>query len=351
LSEVTLGRRTMDEGVSRRNRKLVAAWLLISCFMVWVMVGIGGYTRDSGSGLSIMDWDPIIGTLPPLSQAAWNQLFALYKTIPQYQILHQGMDLAGFKALFWPEYFHRLWGRLIGVEFFVPLVVFIATRRVEARLIPWLLLLFVLGGLQGAIGWFMVASGFDPNSVAVQPWRLSLHFSFAIFLYIALFWTALTVLQPEPVRLPGLRGIKIWAVASILCVGATMFAGTFVSGTHAISIFDPAKNIGMGAPPPGYLSMNMFADKAAVLFNHQALAALTVFVLLTTVTVTLRSPASKTIRDAGLLVGALVMLQFILGVTALVSQMFDIGVAHQMDAVLLLTACLLLLHRLRGAVR
>jgi cytochrome c oxidase assembly protein subunit 15 len=341
----------MDEGVSRRNRKLVAAWLLISCFMVWVMVGIGGYTRDSGSGLSIMDWDPIIGTLPPLSQAAWNQLFALYKTIPQYQILHQGMDLAGFKALFWPEYFHRLWGRLIGVEFFVPLVVFIATRRVEARLIPWLLLLFVLGGLQGAIGWFMVASGFDPNSVAVQPWRLSLHFSFAIFLYIALFWTALTVLQPEPVRLPGLRGIKIWAVASILCVGATMFAGTFVSGTHAISIFDPAKNIGMGAPPPGYLSMNMFADKAAVLFNHQALAALTVFVLLTTVTVTLRSPASKTIRDAGLLVGALVMLQFILGVTALVSQMFDIGVAHQMDAVLLLTACLLLLHRLRGAVR
>jgi cytochrome c oxidase assembly protein subunit 15 len=351
LSEVTLGRRAMDEGVSRRNRKLVAAWLLISCFMVWVMVGIGGYTRDSGSGLSIMDWDPIIGTLPPLSQAAWNQLFALYKTIPQYQILHQGMDLAGFKALFWPEYFHRLWGRLIGVEFFVPLVVFIATRRVEARLIPWLLLLFVLGGLQGAIGWFMVASGFDPNSVAVQPWRLSLHFSFAIFLYIALFWTALTVLRPEPVRLPGLRGIKIWAVASILCVGATMFAGTFVSGTHAISIFDPAKNIGMGAPPPGYLSMNMFADKAAVLFNHQALAALTVFVLLTTVTVTLRSPASKTIRDAGLLVGALVMLQFILGVTALVSQMFDIGVAHQMDAVLLLTACLLLLHRLRGAVR
>lgn len=351
MSEVTLGRRAMDEGVSRRNRKLVAAWLLISCFMVWVMVGIGGYTRDSGSGLSIMDWDPIIGTLPPLSQAAWNQLFALYKTIPQYQILHQGMDLAGFKALFWPEYFHRLWGRLIGVEFFVPLVVFIATRRVEARLIPWLLLLFVLGGLQGAIGWFMVASGFDPNSVAVQPWRLSLHFSFAIFLYIALFWTALTVLRPEPVRLPGLRGIKIWAVASILCVGATMFAGTFVSGTHAISIFDPAKNIGMGAPPPGYLSMNMFADKAAVLFNHQALAALTVFVLLTTVTVTLRSPASKTIRDAGLLVGALVMLQFILGVTALVSQMFDIGVAHQMDAVLLLTACLLLLHRLRGAVR
>jgi cytochrome c oxidase assembly protein subunit 15 len=315
------------------------------------MVGIGGYTRDSGSGLSIMDWDPIIGALPPLSQSAWDKLFALYQTIPQYKILHQGMDLAGFKTLFWPEYLHRLWGRLIGVEFFVPLVVFAATRRIEARLIPRLALLFVLGGLQGAIGWFMVASGFDPNSVAVQPWRLSLHFSFAIFLYIAIFWTALSVLQPEPVRLPGLRRIKFWAIASILCVGVTMFAGTFVSGTHAISIFNPAKNIGMGAPPPGYLSMNMFADKAAVLFNHQVLATLTVLVLLTTVTVTLRSQAPKPVRDAGLLVGALVILQFVLGVTALVSQMFDIGVAHQMDAVLLLTACLLLLHRLRGAVR
>lgn len=351
MSEVILGRRTIDEAVSQRNRKWVAAWLLTSCFMVWVMVGIGGYTRDSGSGLSIMNWDPIIGALPPLSQTAWDKLFALYQTIPQYKILHQGMDLAGFKTLFWPEYIHRLWGRLIGLEFFVPLVVFIVTRRIEARLIPWLALLFVLGGLQGAIGWFMVASGFDPNSVAVQPWRLSLHFSFAILLYIAIFWTALTVLQPEPVRLPGLRGLKFWAIASTLCVGAAMFAGTFVSGTHAISIFDPAKNIGMGAPPPGYVSMNMFADKAAVLFNHQALATLTVLVLLTTVTMTLRSQAPKPVRDAGLLVGALVILQFVLGVTALVSQMFDIGVAHQMDAVLLLTACLLLLHRLRGAMR
>jgi cytochrome c oxidase assembly protein subunit 15 len=349
MSEVILGQRTETMAASRQNRKLVAAWLLTSCFMIWVMVGIGGYTRDSGSGLSIMDWDPIIGTLPPLSTAAWNKMFALYQTIPQYKILHQGMDLAGFKALFWPEYLHRLWGRLIGVVFFLPLVAFIATRRIEARLIPWLILLFIMGGLQGAIGWFMVASGFDPNSVAVQPWRLSLHFTFAMFLYIAVFWTALTVLQPEPVLLPGTRKIKFLAIASIVCLGATMFAGTFVSGTHAIDAFNLAKNTGMGAPPPGYLTMNMFADKPAVLFNHQALASLTVLVLLTTATVTLRSNAPKPVRDAGLLVGGFVILQFILGVAALVSKMFDIGVVHQMDAVLLLTACLLLLHRLRGA--
>jgi len=180
-----------------RNRRLVALWLFAVCFMIWVMVGIGGYTRDAGAGLSIMDWDPIIGTLPPLSDAAWNKLFLLYQTIPQYHLEHQGMDLAGFKTLFWPEYVHRLWGRLIGFVFFVPLVAFTVTGRIEKRLIPWLVLLFILGGLQGAIGWFMVASGFDPNSVAVQPARLSLHFCFAMFLLIAILWTALTVLRPQ----------------------------------------------------------------------------------------------------------------------------------------------------------
>ena len=190
------------------NRNLVAAWLYAVCFMIWIMVGIGGFTRETGSGLSIMNWDPIIGAIPPLSTAAWNKLFALYQTIPQAQILHKGMDLAGFKQLFWPEYFHRLWGRLIGVVFFVPLLVFIATKRIEARLIPWLVLLFVLGGLQGAIGWFMVASGFDPNSIAVQPWRLTLHFSFAMFLYVAVLWTGLTVRHPIPAAPAGQRRLK-----------------------------------------------------------------------------------------------------------------------------------------------
>jgi cytochrome c oxidase assembly protein subunit 15 len=219
-----------------QNRRLVALWLFAVCFMIWVMVGIGGYTRDAGAGLSIMDWDPIIGTLPPLSTAAWNKIFALYQTIPQYQIEHQGMDLAGFKGLFWPEYIHRLWGRLIGVVFFVPLIGFILTRRIEKRLIPWLALLFALGGLQGAIGWFMVASGFDPNSVAVEPWRLCLHFCFAMFLYVAVLWTGLTVLTPIATPIPNTTLLRGLVVALIACIAFTMFAGTFVSGTGADDI-------------------------------------------------------------------------------------------------------------------
>lgn len=337
-----------DTAAMAQNRKRVALWLFAVCFMIWVMVGIGGYTRDSGSGLSIMDWAPIMGTLPPMTDAAWNKVFGLYQGIPQYQILHPGMDLAGFKALFWPEYIHRLWGRLIGIVFFVPLVYFIATRRLEARLIPWLILLFILGGLQGAIGWFMVASGFDPNSVAVQPWRLSLHFSFAMLLFAAVLWTGLTVLNPKPARITGQRATKIFTHVAALCLVLAMFAGTFVSGTHAIAVFNPATGAGLGMPPPGWPA-GVFASRAAILFNHQALAAITLIAILSAAVTALRSGAPTPVRDAGLAIAALVILQFILGVTALVSQKFDIGVAHQMNAVLLFTACIVLIHHLRGA--
>ena len=331
------------------NRVLVSGWLFLLCFMIWIMVGIGGYTRETGSGLSIMNWDPIMGALPPMSAAAWNAVFAKYQTISQYQILHQGMDLAGFKKLFWPEYIHRLWGRLMGVVLLVPLIGFALTGRIGKRLIPWLILLFIMGGLQGAIGWFMVSSGFFAGSTAVEPWRLSLHFGAAMLLYVAVLWTALTVRHPTPTDPFEQRGLQRLAKLAILLLCCTMFAGTFVSGTHAISVFDPAKDIGIGLPPPGYPYTEFFVDRATILFNHQALATLTTLVLLITATKAMRGGADAPIRDAGLMIAGLVLLQFTLGVSALVSKMIDLGVAHQMNAVLLLSACVLLLHRLRGA--
>jgi cytochrome c oxidase assembly protein subunit 15 len=350
LSTTTYAARAHSAG-SASNRNLVAGWLFAVCFMIWIMVGIGGFTRETGSGLSIMNWDPIVGAIPPLSAPAWDKLFTLYKTIPQAQILHPGITLDGFKTLFWPEYIHRLWGRLIGVVFFVPLVAFIATRRIEARLIPWLVLLFVLGGLQGAIGWFMVSSGFFAHSTAVEPWRLSLHFSAAMFLYAAILWTGLTVLHPQPARLPRTRTLKFLVLAATVLLCVTMFAGTFVSGTHAITAFNAATGAGMGAPPPGYSLAESFSDKATVLFNHQAIATLTAVLLIATGVMALRGAYPGAVRDPGIAILGLVILQFILGVTALVSQLMDIGVAHQMNAVLLLTACLVLLHNLRKAAR
>lgn len=339
-----------NTAASPQNRRLVAAWLFLLAFMIWVMVGIGGYTRDTGSGLSIMDWDPIMGALPPLSDAAWNAVFAKYQTISQYKLLHQGMDLNGFKQLFWPEYIHRLWGRLMGVVLLVPLVIFALTGRIEKRLIPWLVLLFILGGLQGAIGWFMVSSGFFPNSVAVEPWRLSLHFFAAMFLLGAVLWTALTVQSPEPTRYPGCKGLKRLATGAFHLLLLAMFGGTFVSGVHGITAFDPAHGIGTGQPPAHWPFSGIFTDTATIIFDHQLLAVLATLLILTlTVQALRRAETPAPVRDAALAAGGLVILQFLLGFAALMSKMLDLGVVHQMNAVLLLATLLLLLHRLRGA--
>ncbi len=336
---------------SQANRKLVSNWLFLLAFMIWVMVGIGGYTRDSGSGLSIMKWEPIIGVLPPLSQDAWNKVFALYKTIPQYHLEHQGMDLAGFQKLFWPEYIHRLWGRLMGAVLLLPLILFTLTGRIEKRLIPWLVLLFLLGGLQGFIGWFMVSSGFRADSIAVEGWRLSLHFFGAMFLFGAVLWTALVVRAPEPVRYEGMRGLRRHTLMAFLLLLLAMWGGTMVSGIHGIADFSMAKNIGTGAPPPGWPMSGLLNSAAAIIFGHQLLAVLAAVAILSLTVRALRGEAPGPVRDGALLVGGLVILQFVLGVTALVSGRIDIGVVHQMNAVLLLGGLLLMLYRLRGAAR
>src|SRR5579872_1528916 len=169
-----------DRAASRKNRRLVALWLFGVASMVFVMVVLGGVTRLTGSGLSIMEWAPLAGALPPMSDAEWQRLFHLYQQIPQYALINEGFGLAGFKQIFWLEWIHRLWGRLIGLAFLGPLIWFWATGRIDRRLRPRLVLLFVLGGLQGAVGWFMVASGFLPDATTVSPLRLVVHLGLAL---------------------------------------------------------------------------------------------------------------------------------------------------------------------------
>lgn len=336
---------------SPENRKLVSNWLFLLAFMIWVMVGIGGYTRDSGSGLSIMHWEPLIGIWPPLSDKAWNQLFALYKAIPQYQILHPNMGLDGFKQLFWPEYIHRCWGRLMGAVLLLPLIAFALTRRVEKRLIPWLFLLFILGGLQGVIGWFMVSSGFRPDSIAVEGWRLSLHFFCAMFLFVAVLWTALVIRFPKIHLYAGLRGLKQHTIIALILLLLAMWGGTMVSGIHGIADFSIANNVGDGVPPAGWPMSGLLASPSAIIFLHQCLAVLATIAILSLTVRTLRMDLPTPVRDASLVAGGLVLLQFILGVTALVSAKIDLGVVHQMNAVLLLGSLVLMFFHLRGATR
>jgi len=340
-----------DRAATRQSRRLVAIWLFAVAAMIMVMIVLGGATRLSGSGLSIMEWAPLMGALPPVSDAEWQRLFALYQRIPQYSLVNEGFGLSGFKQIFWLEWTHRLWGRLIGCVFLLPLIWLWATARVERRLVPRLALLFALGGLQGAVGWFMVASGFLPEATAVSPYRLVVHLVLALLLYSAVFWTALSTLWPvriaSPVR-PWLPGLVI-ACAGM--VSLTIVAGGFVAGLHAGLVYNSFPLMDGHLVPDGYatlhpLWLNLTENVPAVQFDHRVLATVTL-VLLSVMAVL--GPRAGLPRSLAAWLGAAVAAQYLLGVTTLLWVVpVGLATAHQFGAVLLLTAVLAVLHHLTG---
>lgn len=333
----------------------VALWLFVLCGMVLVMVTLGGATRLTGSGLSIMEWAPIMGVLPPLSEAEWQRLYALYQTIPQYDLVHQGFGIAGFKGIFWLEWVHRLWGRLMGVALLAPLVWFAVRGRVSRGLALRMAGLLLLGALQGAIGWFMVASGFDADRTAVSPYRLVMHLTLAVSLYAALLWTALGVWRQAagPVT-----GVPAWTIRrltalSVVLVAMTIVAGGFVAGLHAGLIYNSFPLMDGRLVPEGYASLqpaylNLFENVAAVQFNHRLLATLTACVV--TCTALLGAwRARGPVRAAMTALGGIVLLQYALGVVTLLWAVpVALGTAHQALAMLVLTAALVALHLQTG---
>jgi heme a synthase len=342
-----------DRAAGRGNRRRVAAWLFAVAFMILVMIVLGGVTRLTGSGLSIMEWAPFAGTLPPMNEADWQRLYHLYQQIPQYTLVNQGFGLAGFKQIFWLEWTHRLWGRLIGFAFLVPLIWFWATGRIERRLRARLLLLFVLGGLQGAVGWFMVASGFQPDTTAVSPYRLVIHLALALALYVALVWTGLTVLRPlpyGPAPSPLLRRMS-WLCCSSIAV--TILAGGFVAGTHAGFTYNTFPLMDGSLVPSGYASLQPFwrnqtENLAAVQFDHRLLATFTVVVVICTLVIGFISRPPTAARRTLVALGSLAACQYLLGVaTLLLVVPIALAAMHQAVATLLLTASVVLLHMVR----
>ena len=341
-----------------KHPERVSLWLFVLCGMLLVMVALGGATRLTGSGLSIMAWQPVTGILPPLSHAAWEHDFALYKQIPQYRIEHQGMGLSGFQRIFWLEWIHRFSGRMIGLELLVPLVIFAWQRALSRRLLVRLALLFVLGGMQGAIGWFMVSSGFDPDSTAVAPTRLVLHLCFALALYAAILWTALQVRTPRPAAIaPSLGALWTRRLSGLTCVmiAATVVAGGFVAGTHAGFVYNSFPEMDGHLVPQNYARLvpfwrNLSQNLAAVQFDHRLLATLTALVIGLTLLVGLRSRLNQAARDALMLLGWAVLVQYCLGVTTLLLVVpVWAGTVHQTFAAILLGVALVTLFRLRGA--
>jgi cytochrome c oxidase assembly protein subunit 15 len=332
------------------NTRPVAVWLFVVAGTILVMIALGGATRLTGSGLSIMEWAPLMGTLPPMTDGEWQRLFALYQKIPQYDLVNHGFGLEGFKRIFWLEWAHRLWGRTIGLVFLLPLMWFWRTGRLSRSLRWRLALLFVLGGLQGAIGWFMVASGFLPNTTSVSPYRLVVHLGLALILYGAIVWTGLSQLPPVARTMPVPRLFAALVRIGTACVGLTILAGGFVAGMHAGLSYNTFPLMDGRLIPAGYAEMqpfvrNMAENIAAVQFDHRLLATLTLAIAMATVATGWSVAGFRRWVAA---VGAVAAMQYGLGVWTLLAVVpIDLAVAHQSGAALLLTGFLVLLHALR----
>ncbi|MFZ4408240.1 MAG: COX15/CtaA family protein [Paracraurococcus sp.] len=336
----------------------IAYWLLTVAGMVWVMVALGGATRLTGSGLSIMEWAPLSGTLPPLSEAEWRRLYDLYRTIPQYALVNQGFGLEGFKEIFWLEWAHRLWGRLIGLAYALPLAWFWLRGRIPGGYKPRLLLLLLLGGLQGAVGWFMVASGFDADRTAVSPYRLVMHLSLALGLYAALLWTALSLLRGAPTAaLPAAGTVRRQAKAATWLLVAAMLAGGFVAGIKAGFDYNTYPLMDGRLVPEGYWRLepawqNLTLNIAAVQFNHRLLATLALLATLGAAAAGLRRLPRGMARRACAALAAAACLQYGLGIaTLLLVVPVWLGTLHQACAVLVLTTALNAVHALRAPRR
>jgi cytochrome c oxidase assembly protein subunit 15 len=339
------------DGGGAPARRAVAAWLLACCALVFAMVVVGGVTRLTHSGLSIVEWQPIVGTLPPLDEAQWTETFAKYQLTPEYRKVNHAMSLDEFKGIFWWEYFHRLLGRLIGLAFLLPLLWFWRCGHIDRPLTLKLAGIFVLGGLQGAMGWYMVKSGLvdDPR---VSQYRLTAHLAIALAIYAAMLWTALGLLYPGVARgrQPGLRRFS-WVITALLAY--MVITGGFVAGIRAGRAYNtfPLMN-GHWVPPEIFLLepwyLNFFNNMATVQFDHRLGAWLLAFLVPWFWLKARRLAPDARTRLALYLLLALLALQIALGIaTLLLVVPVTLGAAHQGGAVLLLGAALLLNHALR----
>jgi cytochrome c oxidase assembly protein subunit 15 len=313
------------------------------------MIVVGGVTRLTHSGLSITEWQPIVGTLPPLSEADWQAAFAKYQATPEYQLVNHGMSVEEFKGIFWWEYAHRLLGRLIGGAFLVPLVWFALRGAIPRGYGGKLLAIFVLGGLQGALGWYMVKSGLvdDPR---VSQFRLTAHLALAFAILGAMLWIAMSLLG-APRGSPGPRRM---ANATVALVFVMIVTGGFVAGIRAGFAYNtfPLMN-GYLVPPETMLLVpwwkNFFYNMATVQLDHRVVAYLLAMVVPILWWRTRREPAvTPRARAAAHLLLAMLAVQVTLGILTVVHVVpLPLAALHQAGAVLVFALALNLAHSLR----
>jgi len=320
------------------SRRAVGFWLLGVAAIILAMITVGGLTRITGSGLSITQWDPIMGAIPPLSDDAWADAFARYRRIPQYIHENAGMSLLAFKGIFWWEWTHRLLGRLLGVLFFVPFVWFAWTGAIARREWPRMLLLFALGGLQGFVGWWMVQSGLETRD-SVSQYRLAIHLGVALILLVAILWTALEYLRlPDSQRRLAPRPKLATAFAGLVYL--QMLLGALVAGLHAGLIYNTWPSMdGRVFPETPFFALpwwiNFFENAGLAQFDHRIGA----YIIAVAAIIIGKGARRMTgwARRSGTALLHLTLLQIVLGITTLLLQAPEyLAALHQLVAALLL---------------
>lgn len=335
---------------SDRSRP-VAIWLFIVAALVFGMVVVGGATRLTDSGLSITQWKPIMGALPPMSEAAWQANFELYKQIPQYKLVNAGMTLEAYKGIFWWEWAHRLLGRLVGAAFALPFAFFLIRRMIPRRLILRCAVMLLLGGLQGLVGWWMVSSGLSER-VSVAPERLMIHLGLALALFVVLIWTALDAWSGSP-RVEERSPWRGWAMGFLAAVFFQSLLGALVAGNDAGLVYNDWPLMNGGFFPDEYVGKGFWGTLAhsqgAVQLHHRlfayALSAAGIAIGVIAQRARFLPAQAKTVA---LVVAGTVTLQAALGIWTLMAQVpVSLGVIHQAGAAVLLAVSTAFAWRVR----
>jgi cytochrome c oxidase assembly protein subunit 15 len=332
------------------DRRATATWLFACCALVFLMVMVGGITRLTGSGLSIVEWQPVAGVLPPMNDAQWDELFAKYRQTPDFQQRNPDMEVGGFKKIFWWEYVHRLLGRVIGVVFLLPFLWFLAKGRLDGDVAWKLGGIFILGALQGALGWFMVQSGLvqEPR---VSSLRLAAHLGLAFVIYGLMMWVALDLVKRE--RFTNTDGLRGRAGAMVSLVFLQVLSGALVAGIHAGKAYNTFPLMDGHFIPPDIAVLqpwwaNLLHNMAGVQFTHRILAftvALMAVGLWLEVRRDLPNPRARFWSNVLMLA---VVAQVGLGILTLVTGVpLNLGVLHQLGAVAVFSVAIVLRHALR----
>lgn len=352
----------MDRIINERSSRPVAIWIMVGVGMLVIQILLGGITRLTGSGLSITEWDVITGTIPPLNPQQWLEEFEKYRQTPQYRLLNFDFDLQDFKSIFFWEWLHRFWGRLIGIVFAIPFVIFLIQKRIKKEMVNPLIILFLLGALQGLIGWIMVASGLTGDAIYVKPTKLALHFVFAFILITYAFWFALelTVRRERQVYQRGLKKMT-WYILILFFI--QLVFGALMAGHKAAPAAPTWPDIN-GSFIPTYVFnrpeglMSIVENPVVIHFIHRSIAYLLVILVLIWTFKSMRLRSSKVFSRWRWFPLISILVQLLLGIlTVLSSIKIRAGVwnefewmaqLHQIGAIFFLFSLTGVLYLLNG---